>query len=58
MIQPNHVQIFILEVDLIDQPVGPENIIHHLQFHELEKPCQMVFYQGQEDSLNGVNGFS
>ena len=30
-------------------------MIHHLQGRDLAKPCQLVFYRGQEDELYGMD---
>ena len=51
--RPHHLDQIFFQVGFVNRPVVPEEMIRHLQGHELYEPCQLVIYVGQE---NGVHG--
>ena len=38
----HHSNEILFQVNILDSPIGPEEIIHHIQICDLNKTCQLV----------------
>ena len=46
---------FLLKFNIFNSPIGPEDMVQHLQGCDLSEPFQMILYGGEEVRLTGLN---
>ena len=49
VVQPHHINRILFQVYSVNIPVGPEEVIHNIQVHDLSESHQLVLDGGQEN---------
>ena len=55
MVWYHHYNGILFQVNILDIPIGPEEIIHHIQVCDLDKTCQLVLDWCQEGGFHGID---